>query len=299
MRVSPGPSPGSLVDSDIGPPEVLFLKRHRILTLAAGLLLVLAACGGDDSNGDGSSGDRSPAEVLAAAGTATDEVGTARIASDQVTSAQGQEFTTTVEGIVDLATGDSDSTLELAVPGQEPQSSQLLTVGSIAYIETSALPGAPTDAEWISIDFESVGAQMGINLEAFRQNGAAQLAYLSEVADVEEVGAETVRDAETTHYRFTTDIAALAESGPQELRASYEQLVEITGAKEIPTQVWIDGDDRVRRIVTEVEIEQQGQQVTQQSTVEYYEFGVEVDVQAPPEEDTVDLTELGGGGQAP
>lgn len=279
--------------------EVLPLKRHRILALATGLLLVLAACGGDGSDGDASSDERPPAEVLAAAGTATEESGTARIASDQVTSAQSQEFTTTVEGIVDLESGDSESTLELVLPGQEPQSAQLITDGATGYIEASAFPGAPTDARWISIDFESVGAQMGINVEAFRQNGAGQLAYLSEVADVEEVGTETVRDVETTHYRFTADIAALAESGPEELRSSYEQLVEITGAEEVPTEVWIDGDDRVRRIVTEVEIEQQGQQLTQQSTVEYYEFGVELDVQPPPEEDTVDITELGSGGQAP
>jgi hypothetical protein len=287
-----------LIASESGA-EVLPLKRHRILALATGLLLVLAACGGDGSDGDASSDERPPAEVLAAAGTATEESGTARIASDQVTSAQSQEFTTTVEGIVDLESGDSESTLELVLPGQEPQSAQLITDGATGYIEASAFPGAPTDAQWISIDFESVGAQMGINVEAFRQNGAGQLAYLSEVAEVEEMGTETVRDVETTHYRFTADIAALAESGPEELRSSYEQLVEITGAEEVPTEVWIDGDDRVRRIVTEVEIEQQGQQFTQQSTVEYYEFGVELDVQPPPEEDTVDITELGSGGQAP
>jgi hypothetical protein len=271
--------------------------------LAAALLLVLGACGGDDSNGgatgEEASGDRPPEEVLAAAGSATQEAGTARITSEQVTSAQGQEATTTLEGAADLASGDSESTLELALPGQEPQSSQLITKGSIAYIEASAFPGAPTKAQWISIDFEAVGAQMGVNLEAFRQNGAGQLAYLSEVADVEEVGAETVGDAETTHYRFTTDLAALAASGPEELRSSFEQLIQITGAEEIPTQVWIDEDDRVRRIVTNLEIEQQGQQIAQQSTIEYSEFGVEVDVQPPPKNDTVDITELGGGGGAP
>ena len=271
--------------------------------MVAGLLLILGACSGDDSDGGesngGSSDGGSTVEIIAAAATATEEAGTARIASEQVTSAQGQELTTTLEGTVDLASGDSDSTLELSLPGQEAQSSQLITKDSIAYIESGAFPGAPTDTEWISIDFEAVGAQMGINLEAFRQNGAGQLAYLSEVADVEKVGTETVRDAETTHYRFVADLAALAENGPEELRPSYEQLIQITGAEEIPTQVWIDGDDLVRRIVTDFEIEQQGQQISQQSTIEYYEFGVEVDVQPPPESDTVDITELGGGGGAP
>jgi hypothetical protein len=284
--------------------EVSFLRRRGVLVMAAGLLLVLGACSGDDasggaSNGGSSSDGGSPQEVISAAASATEEAGTARIASEQVTSAQGQELTTTLEGTVDLASGDSDSTLELSLPGQETQSSQLITKDSIAYIESGAFPGAPTDTEWISIDFEAVGAQMGINLEAFRQNGAGQLAYLSEVADIEEVGTETVRDAETTHYRFVTDLTALAENGPEELRSSYEQLIQITGAEEIPTQVWIDGDDLVRRIVTDFEIDQQGQQVSQQSTIEYYEFGVEVDVQPPPESETVDITELGGGGGAP
>jgi hypothetical protein len=284
--------------------EVSFLKRRRFLVVAAGLLLTLGACGGDDPNGGaddgGSSSDGgSPEEVISAAATATQEAGSARIASEQVTSVQGQELTTTLEGSVDLASGDSDSTLELSLPGQEPQSSQLITKDSIAYIEAGALPGAPTNTEWISIDFAAVGAQMGVNLEAFRQNGAGQLAYLSEVTEVEEVGTETVRDAETTHYRFVTDLAALAENGPEELRPSYEQLIQMTGTEEIPTQVWIDGDDLVRRIVTDFEIEQQGQQVTQQSTIEYFDFGVEVDVRPPPEKDTVDITELGGGGGAP
>jgi len=280
------------------------LKRRSVLVVAAGLLLTLGACGGDDPNGgavDGgsSSNGGSPEEVISAAATATQEAGSARIASEQVTSVQGQELTTTLEGSVDLASGDSDSTLELSLPGQEPQSSQLITKDSIAYIEAGALPGAPTNTEWISIDFAAVGAQMGVNLEAFRQNGAGQLAYLSEVTEIEEVGTETVRDAETTHYRFVTDLAALAENGPEELRPSYEQLIQMTGTEEIPTQVWIDGDDLVRRIVTDFEIEQQGQQVTQQSTIEYFDFGVEVDVRPPPEKDTVDITELGGGGGAP
>jgi len=280
--------------------EVSFLKRRSVLALAAGLLLILGACSGDEPNGGGSASDGgSPEGIISAAASATEEAGSARIASEQVTSVQSQELTTTLEGTVDLASGDSDSTLELSIPGQETQSSQLITKDSIAYIESGAFPGAPTDTEWISIDFEAVGAQMGINLEAFRQNGAGQLAYLSEVTDVEEVGTETVRDAESTHYRFVTDLAALAENGPEELRPSYEQLMQITGAKEIPTQVWIDGDNLVRRIVTDFEIDQQGQQVSQQSTIEYYEFGVEVDVQAPAEESTVDITELGGGGGTP
>ncbi|MGH2749343.1 MAG: hypothetical protein ACRDK3_00440 [Actinomycetota bacterium] len=271
--------------------EVRPLKRYASLVSLVVVLLTPAAC--DDGGAGG--GDRPAGEVLAAAASATQEAGTARIASDQVAEVQGQRLTTTVEGVTDLNSGDSESTIELAVPGQPPQAAQFITAGSVAYIETAAFPGAPTDVEWISIDFAQLGDEIGVNIEAFRQNGAGQLGYLGEVGDVEEVGTETVRDAETTHYRFTTDLEALADGGPEELRSSYRQLIELTGAREIPTEVWIDEDDRVRRISTDLEIEQQGRQLSQRSTIEYYEFGVEVDAQAPPAEDTVSITELGAG----
>lgn len=270
--------------------EVQPLKRYARFVFLL-VLLVPAACG----DGDAGSGDRPAGEVLAAAASATQEAGTARIASDQVAEVQGQSLTTTVEGVTDLNSGDSESTIELSVPGRPAQAAQFITAGSVAYIETAAFPGAPPDVEWISIDFAQLGDEIGVNIEAFRQNGAGQLGYLSEVGDVEEIGPETVRDAETTHYRFTTDLEALAADGPEELRSSYRQLIELTGAQEIPTEVWIDEDDRVRRISTDLEIEQQGQQLSQRSTIEYYEFGVEVDAQAPPAKDTVSITELGAG----
>ena len=280
--------------------EVPLLKRRGVLALATSLLMVFAACGGDDSEGGGSPDEPSPADVLVDAGAATLDAGTARTEVEQITSAQGQDLTTTMEGNVEFVSGDSEAIIKVSYPGYEPPFSQIITKDLVAYIEAGAFPGGMrTDARWIKIDYAAMSAQMGINLETIRQTGAGQLAYLSEVADVEEVGTETVRDVETTHYRFSTDLAELAESGPEELRSSFERLIEISGSDEVPTQVWIDGDDRVRRLVTDVEMDLEGQQATQQTTVEYYDFGVQFDVQLPPEEDTVDITELGGGGGIP
>jgi hypothetical protein len=257
-------------------------------------LLLSTACG-DGANGDAPD-DRSPAEVLAAAGSATLEERTVRASTEQLTSVQGQEVTTLIEGVADLVTGDSESTVDLSLPGQDPMTSQVIIEDATVYVEASSIPGAPTDARWISIDSEALGSQLRINLEAFHQNGAALLATLAEGVDVKEVDTESVRETETTQYRFTTDLAALAESGPEELRSSFEQVIQLTGSEEISTQVWIDDEDRVRRIVTTLEFEVANQQISQETTVEYFEFGVEVDVQPPQEQDTVDITELTGGG---
>ncbi|HEV2906154.1 MAG TPA: hypothetical protein VGZ50_02405, partial [Actinomycetota bacterium] len=213
---------------------------------------------------------------------------------EQVSDLQGQQLTSTSEGVVDFESGDSEATVSIELPGQEGQEVGLITKGTIAYMEAGALPGVPANAKWLSIDLEEAGQELGFDIEALRQNGASQLAYLTQTSDAEEVGTESVRDVDTTHYTFTTDLADLAANGPEELRASYKSVMDLTGLETIPTEVWVDGDDLVRRLSFEVEIEQSGQQIAQTTTIEYFDFGVEVDVQAPPPNEVVDFSELSG-----
>lgn len=260
------------------------MKRSTVFALLPVLLVVPAACGED----------RSPSETLSAAASATQDAGTTRISTEQISDIAGQQLTSTSEGVVDLSSGDSEATLSIELPGQPPQEVDVIATSDVAYLGAEGLPGAPPDAEWLSIDLQATGEQLGLDIEALRQNGASQLSYLTQSSDIEEVGTETVRDVDTTHYRFTTDLADLAESGPEELRSSYQSLIDLTGLETIPTEVWIDDDDLVRRLQLEVEIDQGGQQVNQTTTVEYFDFGVEVDVEAPPEEDVVDISELTG-----
>ena len=266
--------------------------KRRTTLLPLVLLLGLGACS-DGSNGS-VGGDQAATEVLSAAATATQDAGTAGVEFQQVSEVQGQQLTSSSDGVVDFETGDSEATVSVELPGQPAQEVDLLTKGSVAYMEAGALPGAPANAKWLSIDLAQAGQELGFDVEALRQNGASQLAYLTETSDAEEVGTESVRDVDTTHYRFTTDLAELAANGPEELRASYKSVMDLTGLETIPTDVWVDGDDLVRRLSFEVEIEQGGQQIAQATTIEYFDFGVEVDVQAPPSKEVVDISELSG-----
>ena len=267
-------------------------RRLAALLLTLALLFGLGACsdGSDGSDDDG----RPPTEALSAAATATQDAGTAGVEFEQVSDVQGQQLTTTSEGVVDFESGDSEATVSVQLPGQEAQEVDLITKGSVAYMEAGALPDVPANAKWLSIDLEKSGQELGVNIEALRQNGASQLAYLTQTSNVEEVGTESVRDVETTHYSFTTNLADLAANGPEELRASYQSVMDLTGLETIPSEVWVDDDDLVRRLSFEVEIEQGGQQIAQTTTIEYFDYGVEVDVQAPPPNEVVDFSELSG-----
>ncbi len=88
------------------------------------------------------------------------------------------------------------------------------------------------------------------------------LEYLRSVADeVTEVGAETVRGVDTTHYRATV---RLAELGASPTRDRY------------PVEVWVDENGRTRRYRAQT-------LGTEEILVwEFFDFGVEVDLSPPP-----------------
>ncbi|HEV2810764.1 MAG TPA: hypothetical protein VGV93_10260 [Acidimicrobiales bacterium] len=90
------------------------------------------------------------------------------------------------------------------------------------------------------------------------------LEYLRSVTDeVTEVGAETVRGVDTTHYRGTV---RLAEAGASRERDRY------------PVEVWVDENGRTRRYRSQT-------LGTEEILVwEFFDFGVEVDLSPPPPE---------------
>ena len=262
------------------------MRRTAAAIAAATALTALAACGGS-----GGGDDRSPAEVLADSAAATRDAGTARTRVEQTTQVEGQEITSVVEGVGDFDSGDTQGTITVAAPGQPEQEAEIISQGTTAYIEASAFLGLGVDAQWVKIDYQAVGEQMGFDFNAFRQTGTQQLAFLSEAVDAEEVGTETTGGVETTRYSFTIDLEELAQSGPEEIRLSIRSLIEVTGIEELPAEAWIDQDDLLRRVTTTYAAE--GQPTSAESTIEYSDFGVEVDVMSPREEDTIDITELG------
>jgi hypothetical protein len=112
-------------------------------------------------------------------------------------------------------------------------------------------------------------------------------------SDFREVGEEEIRGVQTTHYEGTVDLEKVAEQVPEDARESYRRLMEQSGQREIPMEVWIDEDGLTRRVHYEQTL---GDGTTMDLTQEYFDFGVEVDVEPPPDEDVLDISDLVGGG---
>ena len=72
------------------------------------------------------------------------------------------------------------------------------------------------------------------------------------------------------------------------------QLEKLSGFKELPTDIWIDGDQRVRRQTVAMSV-QQPVATKFDLTIDYKRFGVPVDTTAPPADETADFGDIAGG----
>jgi hypothetical protein len=110
------------------------------------------------------------------------------------------------------------------------------------------------------------------------------LHQLNNIVRVVEIGREQVRGVDTRRYRGSITMPAIA--GEQQ-------------SETVTTEIWIDGENRIRRTrdtftfdwgqaLTASTVAGQGRvPVLMVTTTEYYDFGVKVDVQVPPDSDTI------------
>ena len=114
-----------------------------------------------------------------------------------------------------------------------------------------------------------------------------------------EVGRERVRDADTVRYRTELDLAKIPKPSPAP-GASGKQpdptavLRRLLGDAPLPVEAWVDDQQRIRRLTLVLPLPDLTSGTdkspagdgapggTATTTTEYFDFGVAVDVQAPP-----------------
>ncbi len=276
------------------PPVVRRLAPGLTLTLA-----LVAGCGGAQESGPGPAADTlAPVAAVRAAADTTQEAGSARIALTSDTQVGEQTLSFTGEGAFDPAT--RTGTLRLDVPAAGGTIEQRL-LGDTVYL---ALPQEPD--VFYELDLEAlVGTSLGGNSDP-----TASFETLRGVSDdVREVGTESVRGTQTTHYSGTYDVQAALEQTEGVTRTLLESSIGRLGLSTVPFDVFLDEQGRVRKleqVLTLPASEQTGgKEVTSRTTVEAFDFGTAVEVTAPPAEQVKDGAPLlealqgAGGGAGP
>jgi hypothetical protein len=142
------------------------------------------------------------------------------------------------------------------------------------------------------MDLAVIGKAAGVDLEqlmqANQQNPGDMLQALKGVGESSEVGHETIRGGDTTHYHADIDMKKAIDQVSHDERL--EQMLQSTGLSTMPVDVWIDGSGRVAR--QSMKFSASG--VSMDMTIDYTRFGVPVDVTPPPADQVMDAGALLG-----
>jgi hypothetical protein len=296
-----------------------FRLRRGVVALVGVLALGLAACG-DEGGGTASPPSDGASQQAAAAPTALRAVQAAATTSQKQSTAKftmtmnmtmaGQKLPMKATGQIDSAQNAVKLDLSMNMPGQGSMKLKEIVVGKTIYM--SGIPGMPKN-QWVKLSLDELGGLGGgqaTNLGA-GSDPTDQLKLLTQVSDdVKEAGKETVNGVETTKYTGTIDLEKAAAAGGvsakdlTELREQYTKL----GLKEIPFELYVDGDNLPARIKMSMngKVTSGGKTETMamSSTMDFTDWGSVVKIAAPKKSVTFEemLQGLGaglGGGTTP
>jgi hypothetical protein len=276
-------------------------KSRRIGVGVALLSLALAGCGGSSSPKAAPVQPKpSGAQVVLDAVQLTAAAKTARIAiSASSSSSSSSSFSASVTGVADFSTGNSQLTFAASGAAGSVLGGGLVmrSVAGVVYMQLppslEGVMGLPAGAEWMSIPLPKFGAQSPIG-GAGQTDPTQMLASLEAVSsNVTTVGTATIRGVATTHYHALLDLGKAIDTAkvPASLRSTLQQMLgKLGGMSSIPVDVWVDGAGRMRRLSETTTLPSAGAFTT---TMDLYDFGVPVNVQAPPADQVAQLPSLG------
>jgi hypothetical protein len=299
------------------------LRKFLILLALMTLVALAGACSPPEN--EGSAAKRAPEKAEKSTAVETVQVAYKETAAEQTAKTSFETTTTsppmdpndsgqpapmtmtmTGEGVIDFSGAASSMTMSMFGMGNL----EMRQVGNTIYMRMPEEFRAqmPEAKPWIEMDLDAMYEQQYGANPAQMQGGAMgdptrQLEYLRGVSDsVEKVGTEKVRGVQTTRYEATVDLRKEVAGQDAEVREVQEELIKQLGTSKLPIEVWIDDQNRVRRYAMDMKVPipdnasapgmPKDGKVQTSIVAEYYDFGTPVEVQAPPEDQTMDGSKM-------
>jgi hypothetical protein len=264
------------------------VRRGTWAGIVLALVMGVTACGGGGGNDAAVS-----IKTLQAAVSNSQAAESSRFVMDMTVDVADGPVTIKVDGVMagDGKTGELDVSMPIVGTLQER------IVDGVIYMNLGSFPGAPAQLDgkqWVRLDPEQLkqsGMLEGLADQSETNSPKQGLEYLQGLSgDVQDLGEETVAGESATHYKASIDYAKVLDKLPD---ASPEVRDALGKLGTVPADVWIDGQDRVVKMHMTIDGSAFGAGAgTAEMTMELTDFGVPVDVQAPPADDTVDFSAL-------
>lgn len=255
----------------------------RVLWTLTALLLVggLVAVPVVGSGGS----ERAASQLVAAARDTTSQATSFSYASTSTSTVGGAVgFSITTEGSFDAES--MRSSLHMTSAGVAAFDARFVTEGSVIYAQVPAdrqplASGKP----WVSFDGGPAALE---GLGGIGQGGLDAL-LPGASGTSKPVGSEEVRGVSTTHHRLNVDADALiktilerqAAQVPGGVAPGLDQLGRDVTIDVAPVDIWLDDDDRVRRVELAMDISAGGISVKVTVRHELFDFGTPVRIEIP------------------
>lgn len=272
------------------------LTRPATAVLAAGLLVLTAACGGSGSGTTAtSSGSTSPSPSAESTDSGTTgDVAALLTRSDlgsKIRDAQQKAGSYTFTITTALGGRSSKGSGEASISGDQPSvhstmetpggAVETVLVDGLYYLKS---PMLRSDKPWLKID-PKAKTGMGALIGKLGGNGdpSKSLGALFDASKVTKAGEESIGGHDTVHYKVVMPRAALAKA------IGYPASVVQMLPKELVYGLWVDGDNLVRKIESSLTL--QGQ--TTVTTIMFDHYGEPVSIKTPPASEVTTKSPLG------
>jgi hypothetical protein len=101
-----------------------------------------------------------------------------------------------------------------------------------------------------------------------------------------QVGREPVNGVDTTHYKANVDRERAVARSSGSTRRSLKRVIQTSGARKIPIDVWVDDKGFIRRVQY---AQPSGAGRVVRVTMNLHDFGAPVSIKPPPADSVVDL----------
>jgi hypothetical protein len=265
--------------------------RHRrgALALAVLLLVVLVAVLAVTRGGSGAPG----ATPVAQAAYLTSRSPGFRFSMTVSVSVAGHSFTLDGGGALDER--DREGSMSFYVAGRS-----IAEIIKSPYVYVKVPPDASSalagGKEWIGVNLDAYSQAFGVSspLSGSSAGPTELVGFLRSSGAVKTLGEETIRGVDTTHYHVLADLARYAATLPAakhaSARATAQLLKHVTGSSTLPLDAWIDGQGRLRRVASQLELCTPVGRLLESFSVDLYDFGRQPPVHAPDASRVSDMT---------
>jgi hypothetical protein len=254
-----------------------------------GLALVLAGCTSAESTDIPAEGEATISAVPDANTNLTVQQAAMKQAAENTAASGSARFRADIKGSAgaDGAAGDilldglynfDPQQIQTQIVSQasgQKQNAELVIVDGKSYVKMAELGSD----KWIEMPIAQLGLAESI------LNPQSSMGNLADLQDLKEVGKEKIDGVATTKYTGTMGIKeALAGADVT------GEPGDISGEAEV--KVWIDSENRLVRVDTDVNAKIEGEKVKSSTTMTFSDYGIAVNVQAPAPENVQDVSTL-------